>query len=203
MGLLAAGAVVVAATGTWLALRSGPSKAAAAPAVLHGDAVFTGAGRPAPAVSLRDQTGRMVSLRSLRGRVLVVTFLDSHCTDTCPIEGQELHAVDRLLPRSQRPTIVVVSVNPADTPSSVRRFVARAGWSGPWFWLMGSHRRLAPVWRAFRIEVVMVHSGAGSEPAIGHSTAIYLLNRSGREREGYMAPFLPASVAADVRTLEG
>lgn len=198
-----AGALVVVAAGAWFALRSGPSRAVAAPATLHGDAVWPGAGRPTPAVSLRDQSGRVLSLRALRGRVVVVTFLDSHCTDTCPIEGQELHAMDNLLGRSQRPTIVVVSVNPADTPASVRRFVARAGWNGPWYWLMGTHRQLAPVWRAFDIEVVVVHSAGGSEPAISHSTAIYLLTRAGREREGYAAPFLPASVAADVRTLEG
>ena len=198
-----AGALVVVAAGAWFGLRSGTSRAVAAPAVLHGDAVWPGAGRATPAVSLRDQSGRVVSLRALRGRVVVVTFLDSHCTDTCPIEGQELHAVDNRLARSQRPTIVVVSVNPADTPASVHRFVARAGWNGPWYWLMGTHRQLAPVWRAFGIEVVIVHSGAGSEPAISHSTAIYLLNRAGRERAGYAAPFLPASVAADVRTLDG
>ncbi len=79
---------------------------------------------------LRDQRGQLVSLADLRGRVLLVTFMDSHCTTECPVEGHQLAAVQRTFPARSRPEIVVVSVNPADTPRSVRRFARLRGWHG-------------------------------------------------------------------------
>src|SRR5256714_10921826 len=63
--------------------------ATAAPA-----ARFAGAALPpgvrAPDFALRDQDGRLVTSTSLRGRPVVVTFLYSHCRDTCPITGQQV-----------------------------------------------------------------------------------------------------------------
>lgn len=171
---------------------------------LHGDAVWPGAGRPAPAVTLRDQAGRDVSLASFRGKVVVLTFLDSHCGQECPVEASQLGAVDRMLPAGQRPEIVVVSVNPADSPLTVHRFVDKARWSGPWVWLMGSRSALKPVWKRFGIEVLPnVQTIDGIKVSgIAHSAAIYLLDPTGNERTGYVAPFLPRLVAEDVRTLE-
>jgi cytochrome oxidase Cu insertion factor (SCO1/SenC/PrrC family) len=171
---------------------------------LHGDAVWPGQGRPAPAVHLRDQAGRVISLASLRGRVVAVTFLDSHCRQACPVEAQQLAAVDRMLPAKERPEIVVISVNPADTPATVARFVHKARWSGPWTWLMGTEAQLRPVWRRFAIEVLPPGSVVNGVKVndIAHSTAMYLIDPSGRERSGYVAPFLPRLVAEDVRTLE-
>jgi protein SCO1 len=171
---------------------------------LHGDAVWPGAGRPAPAVTLRDQAGRDVSLASFRGKVVVLTFLDSHCGQECPVEASQLGAVDRMLPAGQRPEIVVVSVNPADSPLTVRRFVDKARWTGPWVWLMGTRSTLKPVWKKFGIEVLpTVKTIDGIKVSgIAHSAAVYLLDRSGNERTGYVAPFLPRLLAEDVRTLE-
>ena len=66
--------------------------------------------------------------------------------------------------------------------------------SAGWRWLVGSRRELKPVGRAYRIDVQ-----AGRD--IGHSSALYLIDRHGYERAGYAVPFLPKLVAADVRTL--
>lgn len=171
---------------------------------LHGDAIWPGQGRPAPPVELRDSAGRQVSLASFRGKVVMLTFLDSHCTQECPVEAAQMAAVDRELPPADRPQIVVVSVNPADTPLTVQRFVHKARWAGPWVWMIGTRSQLAPVWRRFGIEVVPTKQKASSTQTqdIAHSSAIYLLDANGRERTGYVAPFLPRLVAEDVRALE-
>ena len=42
---------------------------------------------PRPASALRDQNGAPVSLASLRGRPVLLTFLDSQCQLECPIAG--------------------------------------------------------------------------------------------------------------------
>jgi hypothetical protein len=76
------------------------------------------------------------------------TFWDSHCNQECPLAGSALASAERSLPRAQRPVLVVVSVNPLDTPASSRAAIRRWNLAGaaPWHWLMGTRAQLAPVW---------------------------------------------------------
>ena len=47
-------------------------------------------GARAPGFTLTDQNGHTMSLASLRGKVVVLEFMDPHCTDICPIVSQEI-----------------------------------------------------------------------------------------------------------------
>src|SRR5205807_4363270 len=59
-----------------------------------------------------------------------------------------------LLPKQARPTVLVVSVDPAgDTPASVRSVARRWRIGSDWRWLTGTRRRLAAVWRSYGIVV--------------------------------------------------
>jgi protein SCO1 len=194
-GAVAAVAATVALAAGFV-LSSSPSSRGRASMHLHGDAVWGTGSRPAPPIRLRDQDGRTTTPAALRGRIVLVTFMDSHCTTECPVEGHQLAVVQRAFPASRRPEIVVVSVNPADTPRSARRFARRRGWHGGWRWLMGSAAELRPVWRAYAIEV------DPTSHDIVHSAALYIVDGHGDERSGYVAPFLPNLVIADVRALE-
>ena len=137
----------------------------------------------------------MVSLRSLRGHVVLLTFLYSHCRELCPTEAASLAQLERTVPPSERPTLVVVSVDPRrDTATSVQRFAANAGWVGPWHWLLGTRAALRRVWRAYGIDV---RPGA----TLAHSGALYLIDRRGYERSGYVAPFLEQGPEHDLRLL--
>lgn len=164
---------------------------------------------PAPAVRLPDQDGRMTSLADLHGHTVLLTFLDSRCTNLCPIEGSQLAAVQRRLPAAQRPQLVVVSVNPADTRASVAKFVRQAGWTQPWRWLLGTRKTLAPVWRAYHIGVRLSHGQAVQTGkttirvagSIVHTIALYVIDPQGRERYGYLPPFRPASVASAISSV--
>ena len=51
----------------------------------------------APAFQLTNQAGRPVSLASLRGKVVLLTFLDPVCTSDCPLIAQEFRQADQLL----------------------------------------------------------------------------------------------------------
>ena len=144
---------------------------------------------------MRDQNGATVSLESLRGRVVLLTFLDSKCVRECPIEGHVLGDVFRRM-KGTSAVALVVSVDPwADTPRSARTFAARAGWTGNWRWLLGSRAALAPVWRAYNIAVKRTPGD------ILHSTALYLIDSGGHLRAGYLFPFSAVSVAQDVQRL--
>ena len=64
----------------------------------------------APGFTLTDQGGHAMSLASLRGRVVVLEFMDPHCTDICPIVSQEFLDAYRDLGASA-PRVVFVAVN--------------------------------------------------------------------------------------------
>jgi cytochrome oxidase Cu insertion factor (SCO1/SenC/PrrC family) len=136
-----------------------------------------------------------VTLASLRGRPLALTFLDSLCTGACPIEGRMLAAAIGQA-GAARPQLVVVSVDPGgDTPRSVERAARKWRLPSDTVWLLGSHAQLKPVWDAYQITV---------EPVSGdvvHSTAVYLVDKRGYERAGFLMPFVPGLVADDLRVL--
>jgi cytochrome oxidase Cu insertion factor (SCO1/SenC/PrrC family) len=128
-----------------------------------------------------------------------VVFFDSHCQQECPLEGRALAAAERSLPAAQRPVLVAVSVNPADTPASAARAARSWGLSGlaPWHWLMGARTQLAPTWAAYRV-AVSPHPVNGD---IVHTEALYLVDRRGDERSAYLWPFAGKFVTMDLRTL--
>jgi cytochrome oxidase Cu insertion factor (SCO1/SenC/PrrC family) len=167
---------------------------------LHGQASWTAGERPAPAFALRDQNGAVVSLRSLRSRPVLLTFFDSRCEEQCPIMGRQLAILLRRIRSADRPTLAIISVNPAgDTRASIRRAMGEWRLAGPWrwHWLRGTRTELAAVWRDYGITV---------EPTtndITHGLAFYLIDRRGFERTGYLFPFLPNFVARDLKTLAG
>jgi protein SCO1/2 len=169
---------------------------------MHGEASWAAGTRPAPMINtLRDQTGHLFSLAALRGRSIAVVFVDSHCHQECPLEGRELAVAEQSLPPAQRPVLVAVSVNPLDTPASAASAAKAWGLAAvaPWHWLMGTRKQLAPVWAEYHIYV----SPRPVNGDIEHTEAVYLVDRRGYMRAGYMYPFLRGYVTSDLRTIAG
>lgn len=199
-------AAVILGLGVGFGVHSVTAGPAAAPANvttrfgMHGEAAWAPRTHPAPMIdTLRDQTGHLFSLASLRGRSVAVVFFDSHCHQECPLEGRALAAAERSLPPAQRPVLVAVSVNPLDTPASAASAAKAWGLSAvaPWHWLMGTRKQLSPVWSAYGI-YVSPHPVNGD---IEHTEALYLVDRRGYMRSGYMYPFLSGFVTSDLRTI--
>jgi protein SCO1/2 len=165
-------------------------------AVVNGDAVWKAGARPAPGFDLTDQRGRSVSLASLRGQPLLLTFLDSKCTTLCPIVGHQLGVVERRL-GGQPVRLIIVSVDPADTRHSVATAARKWGWDGHWRWLMGTPAQLAPVWRGYGIDVQPTATD------ITHSMAVYVIDKQGDERAGFLPPLAIPRLVSDVRLLHG
>ena len=67
---------------------------------------FIGSETPAvitmPPFSLRDYDGSLVRSSELRGKVVVLTFLDTKCREACPIIAGEVATAWRLLSRRER-----------------------------------------------------------------------------------------------------
>jgi cytochrome oxidase Cu insertion factor (SCO1/SenC/PrrC family) len=161
---------------------------------LHGQASWPSGKRRAPPFVLRDVFGGTRSLAPTRGRVTLITFLDSRCHSLCPLVGRSIGDLQREFLQNARPAVLVVSVDPAgDKPGSVRLAVRRWRLEPGWRWLTGTHRQLAAVWHAYGIVVRPTTND------IVHGAAVYLVDRRGYERAGYLPPLLPNFVALDVR----
>ena len=64
---------------------------------------FAAGTRRAPQFTLRDQVGRTISLKSLRGRTVILSFIDPVCRNLCPLEAKVLNdAVASSPPRAGR-----------------------------------------------------------------------------------------------------
>jgi protein SCO1/2 len=159
-----------------------------------GTVVWPAGARPVPSFALRDQTGRLITNRSLHGRVCAITFLDSNCSKACPTAARDLAVVQRSVGSHQHLSVIIVSVLPTyDTPARVRAFARKAGLTGDWHWLLGTRRQLAPVWRAYGI---LVATG------IEHTAVLYLVDQRGDVRVADAIPFIPDQLAGSVRLLD-
>lgn len=138
---------------------------------------------PAPPFHLVDQNGAAVSLASLRGKVVFVTFLDDVCVSTCPIIAQELRVADGILgAAARRVEIVAIDANPRFiTPNYLRAFDQQEGLShlSNWLYLTGSSlRQLEAAWRAFGAVVQYLPGGA----MVDHSEFAEVIDASGNIR---------------------
>ena len=164
---------------------------------------------PAADFRLMDQEGRSVALSELRGRVVVLTFLYTSCTDICPVTAVKLRQTLEHLGRdAARVELVAVSVDPErDDRAAARGFTERHGLPGDnWHYLTGSEEELAPVWSAYGIARRPRTTGApgpGASPAdmLGHTDALYVLDREGRRRTLLRGDFDPAELAEGLRKL--
>jgi len=158
---------------------------------------FAGAVRPpgamAPDLRLRDADGQLVRMDSLSGGPVVVTFIYSHCQDTCPGQVQSIRGALDDLGHDVR--VVGVSVDPSgDTPDRAKTFLLEQSMTGRMDFLLGSRRQLAPVWKAFGI--------APQTKGRDHSSYTVVVDASGDQRIGFPASQLTSSaLAADLAAL--
>jgi cytochrome oxidase Cu insertion factor (SCO1/SenC/PrrC family) len=138
---------------------------------------------PAKPFALTDQHGRTVSLASLRGKVVLLTFLDPVCTTDCPLIAQEFRAAGQLLgSASHNVELVAIVANPiyhqvADTQA----FDRREGLSQVpnWLYLTGTVPQLQQVWKNYGIAAEILPAGS----MIGHTEVAYVIDQAGHVRE--------------------
>lgn len=165
------------------------------PPTLIGDIVMTPP-VAAPAFTLQDQNGAALSLSQLKGRVVVLTFLDTQCLSLCRLQASLIGGVQADLGSSVPLTLVVVSVRPeVDTPAAINTFAIAHGLRQPYAWLNGSQAQLAGVWGDYGITV---QPGVGD---LAHSSVIYLLDKHGNERVEFADVPDPTWMENDIRLL--
>ncbi len=134
--------------------------------------------RPAPAFELVDQSGETLTLDSLRGRPVFLTFAYAHCQTICPVIVRTVSwASERLGDLS--PVVVVVTLDPwRDTPSSLPSLAES--------WDLGELPRAhvlsgeVPAVQAVLEAYEMPSDRDLSTGEITHPALVYLLDREGK-----------------------
>lgn len=157
---------------------------------------------PAPDFKLVDQTGGAVSLADFRGKVVVLTFLYTHCPDECPLIASKLSTVSDSLGGAMTQTaFVAVSVDPTnDTPIATAKFVQDHNLVGKLHYLSGTQEQLEPVWSAYSLYIATSPTNA-TFPSVSHSTRVIVIDKAGNQRANFDSDFDPADLVYDLRAL--
>jgi protein SCO1 len=184
VGAFALGAIVLAASGR--DSEEGSSNSF--------EGALMPAGLRAPDFELQNQDGEPVSMRSLRGRPVVVTFLYTTCQDSCPVQAQTVRgALDEL--GHDVPALAIAVDPPRDTPERAQAFLSKQRATGRIDFVLGSRAELRPLWKGFAIRPQSVTAE--------HQARFTLVDARGFQRVGYPgAEATPERLAHDLRLLE-
>jgi cytochrome oxidase Cu insertion factor (SCO1/SenC/PrrC family) len=137
---------------------------------------------PAPSFNLIDQSGHPVSLSSLHGHAVALTFLDPVCTTDCPLIAQDFRLADaRLGASSSRVEMVAVVANPVyRSPAFTTAFDRQEGMSHlhNWLFLTGSVPQLEHTWTVYGLQVGIVPAGS----MVAHQDLAFIIDGNGHER---------------------
>lgn len=130
-----------------------------------------------PPFELRDYDGTIVRSTDLLGKVVVLTFLDTKCTEACPIIAGEVASAWRLMSRQERQQAVAVAISSDprdDTAENIRAFLRRHRAVGTFRYLTGPIPQMKRLWQRFQIL-----SSFKSGDADTHSAPVRIYSRDG------------------------
>jgi cytochrome oxidase Cu insertion factor (SCO1/SenC/PrrC family) len=137
----------------------------------------------APDFQLTDQNGSLIKLSNFRGKVVVLTFMDAICTDTCPLTAAQFRQAYSQFDQDEVREVAFIGVNvnvEANKVSDVAEITKT--WHleeiPSWHFLTGNQEELAAVWKAYGVAVVPMVDGN----EIMHTPGVFLIDPSGQKR---------------------
>ena len=157
----------------------------------------------APDFKLTDQDGRQLALKELRGKVVVVTFIYTSCTDRCPLLTAKMAGLQSRLGPAFGPQVffVSISVDPEhDTPRVLKAYArARHVNTTGWAFLTGSTAEIRETARHYGIYYKKM-----SHRDVDHTFLTSLIDHKGMLRVQYMGiQFSADEMLRDLRSLLG
>jgi protein SCO1/2 len=134
----------------------------------------------APDFVLTDQENQPFDSTRLRGKVVVLNFIFTTCTDVCPLFTANLAQLQRKL-SGRRADLFLVSITTdpeIDSAKVLKAYALRHGADlSHWAFLTGSEGRLRPVWKSFGIQVIRKGRGL-----VQHTSLTTVIDRQGFRR---------------------
>lgn len=135
----------------------------------------------APDFTLIDQNGKRFLSTSLRGKIVVLDFIYTTCTDVCPLFTANFARLQRRLATDHRSEVFFISITTdpeIDSPKVLKSYAQRYGADfSNWAFLTGTEAQLKEVWKGFGIRVI--HKGRG---LVQHDSVTTLIDRQGVRR---------------------
>ena len=147
--------------------------------------------------ALTDQDGKSRTDKDFRGKLLLVYFGFTFCSDSCPIELQSMaQAIDRLGPAGEAVQPLFITVDPQmDTPAQLKGYVAL--FHPRLIGLTGDPREIRKVALAYKVYYAKTDPTRREGTQVDHSGVVYVVGRDGR----YLGFAPPGTSAERLMTL--
>lgn len=175
----------------------------------------------APSFNLHNQFGQPVSMSDYRGKIVLLSFIYTKCTDICPIVTKKFRDVHYLLGKDiENTALITITVDPDhDTINSIYNYSEKWEMLNKWQFLTGTKENLSSIWRDYYIDPVIHNKGInrntnekqiqknGTEGfyqeinQINHSSPLYIIDESGIMRIMFTLPFEAADIVHDIKLL--
>jgi protein SCO1/2 len=158
---------------------------------------------PVPAFdfSLTDQTGETLTLKDLRGSVVMITFLYTHCPEACPLVAANFRNVqDQLsdvIDQKELVQVLVTTDPERDTPERLMRYSQALG--GRWHFLTGTMQEVQEVWDGY--DIYREVRERTEEIVVFHSYKTYLIDGEGNLKFEFVGVWYPDDILPDIEDL--
>ena len=139
----------------------------------------------APDFVLVNQDNQRFDSTQLRGKVVVLNFIFTTCTDVCPLFTMHLAQLQRKLNARYADDLFFISVTTdpeVDSPDHLKGYAQRhkADFQN-WAFVTGSEAQLKAVWNGFGVRVIKKGRGL-----VQHTSLTTLIDRQGVRRTNYL-----------------
>lgn len=151
--------------------------------------------------SLTDHTGKPRRLEDFRGKVVVIFFGFTHCSEACPVTLKALADSMRLLgPEAARTQVLFVSLDPErDTGAALAQYVT--AFDPSFLGLRGEMAKVELVTQAFKVFSKPEPALIASNYSVAHSSGSYAFDPQGRIRLYINYGETPQRIADDLKLL--
>jgi len=150
---------------------------------------------------LIDQSAKPFQFENLSGKVVVVSFSYTTCSDVCPLITSAARQVQLGLSAAERESVYLLTVTTdpeIDSPEVLARYAKRYGVEfANWSFLTGTETDLQKIWKNFGVGVKRKGRGL-----VDHTPLTAIVDRNRQMRYVYIGPSPdPKRVLTDVRAL--
>ena len=155
----------------------------------------------APEFVLLDQNGSIIHPGDFSGRIVLLYFGYTACSDICPATLSDMKRVKENLGKpGDEVALVFITLDPRrDTRDRLSKYLSGfdAGITG----LSGQEDILASVWQAYGISRTIIGDESGNDYQLEHTTRLFIIDKAGNLRLTYPFGFPVNLIVDDVRLL--
>lgn len=153
--------------------------------------------------TLESADGEIWSLEEQEGKVVILVFMFTRCTNTCPVTSQNIKMAQEALAEDELEKISIVSVTVdwrTDSPSKLQNWTEDRGYD--WPHLTGSENALKTVYDTYGVGPIEESDDSDEGYTVIHTSPTYILDSDLKGRVVWSDYDFPIDLfVEDVRTV--